>query len=218
MGAASRFPDPRTAPADAPLARGGDLEPPTLLDAYASGIFPWPSGGETYWWSPDPRALVPLDGVHVSRSLRRTMRTRRFECTLDTDFDAVVAGCAHRPGAGTWITPAMAVAYGRLHRLGFAHSVEVRERHGAGAELAGGLYGVAIGGAFFAESMFHRVTDASKVALVHLAEHLRARGFTLLDAQMPTDHLVRLGAVVVRREDYLDALPAAIHAPVTFTV
>ena len=206
--ARSRFPDPRAAPGDAPLAWGGDLEPATLLDAYAHGIFPWPtSDGTVYWWSPDPRAVLPLDGLHISRSLARTLRSGRLRCTLDQAFAAVVAGCADRPGEGTWITAGMAIAYEELHALGHAHSVEVWD---AGRALVGGLYGVALGGAFMGESMFHRVPDASKVALVHLADRLRRAGFALLDAQVPTPHLERLGARSVRRSEYLRRLEAAM--------
>ncbi len=206
--ARSRFPDPRAAPGDAPLAWGGDLEPATLLDAYAHGIFPWPtSDGTVYWWSPDPRAVLPLDGLHISRSLARTLRSGRLRCTLDQAFAAVVAGCADRPGEGTWITAGMAIAYEELHALGHAHSVEVWD---AGRTLVGGLYGVALGGAFMGESMFHRVPDASKVALVHLADRLRRAGFALLDAQVPTPHLERLGARSVRRSEYLRRLEAAV--------
>jgi leucyl/phenylalanyl-tRNA---protein transferase len=210
----SRFPDPATAPGDAPLARGGDLEPDTLIDAYSHGIFPWPLGdGAVYWWSPDPRALWPVGTVRRSRSLRRTLRSGRFTATFDTDFDRVVGGCADRPGEGTWITGAMREAYGRLHRLGVAHSVEVRNRHGA---LVGGLYGLALGGAFMAESMFHREPDASKVALVHLDGHLAARGFAFLDGQLPTDHLTRMGALTVPRAVYLDLLRSALLLDVSF--
>jgi leucyl/phenylalanyl-tRNA--protein transferase len=206
--ARSRFPDPRAAPGDAPLAWGGDLEPATLLDAYAHGIFPWPtSDGTVYWWSPDPRAVLPLDGLHISRSLARTLRSGRLRCTLDQAFAAVVAGCADRPGEGTWITAGTAIAYEELHALGHAHSVEVWD---AGRTLVGGLYGVALGGAFMGESMFHRVPDASKVALVHLADRLRGAGFALLDAQVPTPHLERLGARSVRRSEYLRRLEAAM--------
>lgn len=206
--ARSRFPDPRAAPRDAPLAWGGDLEPATLLDAYAHGIFPWPtSDGTVYWWSPDPRAVLPLDGLHISRSLARTLRSGRLRCTLDQAFAAVVAGCADRPGEGTWITAGTAIAYEELHALGHAHSVEVWD---AGRTLVGGLYGVALGGAFMGESMFHRVPDASKVALVHLADRLRGAGFALLDAQVPTPHLERLGARSVRRSEYLRRLEAAM--------
>lgn len=200
----SRFPDPRTAPAAAPLAVGGDLEPATLADAYRNGIFPWPSGhGAVLWWSPDPRAVLPLDGLHVSRSLRRTLRRGHLRCTVDAAFGPVVAGCADRPGEGTWITPAMARAYGRLHALGAAHSVEVWDGDGG---LVGGVYGVAFGGLFAGESMFSRVPDASKVALVTLVAHLRTRGFALFDVQLPTPHLASLGAVAVPRSVFLDRL------------
>lgn len=210
----SRFPDPRSAPADAPLAWGGDLEPETLLDAYRHGIFPWPtSDGAICWWSPDPRALIPLARVHVSRSLRRTLRSGRFQCTQDTAFAEVVAGCADRWPDGTWITPAIARAYSRLHQLGHAHSVEVWDADGA---LVGGIYGVAVGAAFSGESMFHRATDASKVALVELAARLQAGGFRLLDAQLPTPHLASMGAVAVPRSVFLRLLGMAAVVPAVF--
>lgn len=209
----SRFPDPAEAPGDAPLAVGGDLSPPTLLDAYRRGVFPWPSAGRVYWWSPDPRAVLPLDGLRVSRSLRRSLRSGRFRVTFDTACREVIEACAVRPDEGTWITPALRAAYARLHDLGHVHSVEVRD---GGGRLVGGLYGVTVGGAFAGESMFHRVNDASKVALVHLVEHLRAQGFTLLDAQLPTPHLLRLGAVAVPRARFLEHLQAAGQLPVAF--
>lgn len=203
----SRFPDPARAPADGPLAVGDDLRPATLLDAYAHGIFPWPiEAGPVLWWSPDPRAVLPLDGLHVSRSLRRTLRTQRLTASRDRAFAAVVAGCAQRGEQGTWITPAMAEAYVRLHELGHAHSVEVWDGSGA---LAGGVYGVAVGGAFCGESMFHRARDASKVALVALVEHLLERGFVLFDVQMPTAHLASLGAVTLPRIEFLRRLARA---------
>jgi len=206
---AGRFPDPREAPGEEPLAYGGDLEPDTLLDAYTHGIFPWPDeGGRLWWWSPDPRAILPLDGFHVSRSLRRTLRSGRFRCTEDAAFTQVVRSCAERP-EGTWIVPALARAFQRMHELGHAHSVEVWDADG---RLVGGLYGLAIGGAFMAESMFHRADDASKVALWHLTERLRTRGFALLDVQMPTDHLGSLGAITVSREAYLGLLDGALRA------
>lgn len=204
----SRFPDPRSAPRDGPLAWGGDLEPATLLDAYARGIFPWPApDGTVFWWSPDPRAVIPLDGLHVSRTLLRTLRSGRFRTTRDEAFPAVVAACGDRPGDGTWITAGMAAAYTRLHDLGHAHSVEVWDPTG---ELVGGVYGVVRGAAFMGESMFHRTSDASKVALVALVEHLRARAFTLFDVQLPTPHLARMGAVELARDVYLDRLAGAV--------
>lgn len=203
----SRFPDVRTAPADQPLARGGRLTPDTLLDAYAHGIFPWPmDDGALYWWSPDPRCIIPLGGLHVSRSLRRRLRRGDLHVTRDRAFDAVVAACADRPGEGTWILPEMATAYGRLHRLGTAHSLEVWQEE----RLVGGVYGVAVGGVFSGESMFHRVSDASKVALVHLEAHLQEAGFTLFDVQLWTPHLARMGAVELPRDVFLDTLA---HAP-----
>jgi len=203
----SRFPDPREAPGDQPLGYGGDLAPETLLDAYGHGIFPWPDAdGTLWWWSPDPRAVLPLDGFHVSRSLRRTLRAGRFTLTVDHAFTSVVRACADRP-EGTWIVPAYARAFQRMHELGHAHSVEAWDAEG---RLAGGVYGLALGGAFFAESMFHRATDASKVALFHLVQRLRDGGFTLLDVQLPTPHLASLGAVTISREDYLDRLTDAL--------
>lgn len=208
----SRFPNPADAPADGPLAVGGDLAVPTLVDAYSRGIFPWPDGGGTvWWWSPDPRAVFPLEGLHVSRSLRRTLRAGRLTCTLDQDFAGVVRGCADRPGEGTWITPRLAHAYGRLHAEGLAHSVEVRDAEDGA--LVGGVYGVALGGAFMGESMFSRVPDASKVALVDLAARLRDGGFALFDAQMPTPHLRSMGAVEMPRAAFLPALSAAVRRP-----
>jgi leucyl/phenylalanyl-tRNA---protein transferase len=209
-----RFPDPRGADEDGLIASGGDLEPATLLAAYRGGIFPWPAEGiDLLWWSPDPRAVLPPDGVHVSRSLRRTLRQARFRVTIDAAFDDVIDACGDRGGEGTWITPALRAAYARLHRLGWAHSVEVW----AGGALVGGLYGVASGGLFAAESMFHRVRDASKVALVALGQHARAVGVTLIDVQMPSPHLAAMGAVTLARADYLDALALAVARPVNFT-
>jgi len=193
---------------------GGDLEPATLLAAYRQGIFPWPVEGiDLLWWSPDPRAVLPPDGMHVSRSLARTLRRGRFRVTIDAAFDEVVAGCADREDSETWITPAIRDAYAHLHRLGWAHSVEVW----ADGALAGGLYGVSIGALFAAESMFHRVSDASKVALVALVQHARAVGVQLVDVQMPTPHLESLGAVTISREQYLQALALAVARPVNFT-
>ena len=209
------FPDPREADADGLLATGGDLEPATLLAAYRQGVFPWPADDvDLLWWSPDPRAVLPPDGVHVSRSLARRLRGGGFRVTIDAAFDDVVAGCADRaPGEETWITPAIRNAYARLHRLGWAHSVEVW----VGGALAGGLYGVSVGALFAAESMFHRVTDASKVALVALAQHARTMGVQLVDVQMPTPHLESMGAVTISRDEYLAALALAVAQPVNFT-
>lgn len=200
------LPDPQWAPADAPAAVGEDLTPTTLTAAYRLGLFPWPAGGRVWWWSPDPRAVLPLDGLHVPRSLARTLRRGELRCTMDERFADVIAGCADRPGQGTWITPAMRRAYTRLHQLGHAHSIEVWDSAG---RLVGGLYGVAVGAAFSGESMFHRVCDASKVALVETVTRLRAGGFTLFDVQQDTPHLSRFGAVPVPRERFLAELAHA---------
>jgi leucyl/phenylalanyl-tRNA--protein transferase len=206
------FPDPTRADPEGLLAHGGDLEPATLIAAYRRGIFPWPYDDEPLlWWSPDPRAILPLQALHVSRRLARTLRQRRFRVTLNAAFPAVIAACADREQ--TWITPVMRAAYGRLHALGWAHSVEVWGPDGA---LAGGLYGVAVGGLFAAESMFHRARDASKVAVVALVEHARRVGVTLLDVQVPSPHLATLGARAVPRAEYLALLAEALARPVTF--
>ena len=209
-----RFPDPRRADAAGLVASGGDLEPSTLIAAYRRGIFPWPAEGiDLLWWSPDPRAILPLDGLHVSRRLAQTLRQHRFRVTIDADFAAVIAGCAERGEEETWITPALRKAYERLYALGWAHSVEVWMPDGA---LAGGLYGVAVGGLFAAESMFHRIRDASKIALVALVQQCRASGIELLDVQMPTPHLASLGAVTISRAQYLRRVAAVVDRPVNF--
>ena len=187
------------------------LTPDLLLYGYVRGVFPMADPDQDdalYWYAPDPRGVLPLDGFLVSRNLRRLVRQGRFEVTTDRAFEAVMRACA-APAAGretTWISPEIVEAYTALHRLGAAHSVECW-RDGA---LVGGLYGVAIGGAFFGESMFHRERDASKVALVHLVRHLRAGGFTLLDVQFVTPHLAQFGAVEIPRPAYLRLLDAAI--------
>jgi leucyl/phenylalanyl-tRNA--protein transferase len=199
------------------VAIGGQLAPEWLLDAYSHGIFPWPVGDmddPMFWWSLDPRAIIELDGLHISRSLRRTLRSGRFEVTCDRDFAGVMQGCAVGPGreGGTWITRRMIRAYTRLFELGHAHSVEAWHE----GQLAGGVYGVAIGGLFAAESMFHRVRDASKVVLAHLVTHLGRRGYRLLDIQQLTPHTQRLGAIEVSRPEYLDRLADALAADVSF--
>jgi leucyl/phenylalanyl-tRNA---protein transferase len=208
------FPPPEAAGPDGLLALGADLEPGTLLAAYRSGVFPMPLTGvrEMTWFSPDPRGVVPLGEFRPSRSLRRS--ARRFGVTWDTDFGGVIAGCADPRRPGAWITPAMRAAYERLHALGWAHSVEVRDADGA---LAGGLYGVEVGGLFAAESKFHVRTDASKVALAALVERLSAAGGErVLDVQWTTPHLRSLGARDVARPDYLRLLRAALGTPPTF--
>lgn len=186
---------------------GADLAPATLLAAYRRGVFPMPLGrrGPLAWWSPDPRGVLPLDGLRVSRSLRRACN--RYEVRVDTAFAEVVGACGDPDRPHGWITPDVAAAYGELHRLGWAHSVEAW----CDGELAGGLYGVGIGGLFAGESMFHRRTDASKVALVALVELLREGGGGLLDVQWVTPHLVTLGAVAVPRARYLELLREALQ-------
>ncbi|TWT94090.1 Leucyl/phenylalanyl-tRNA--protein transferase [Botrimarina colliarenosi] len=219
---ASRFPDPRLADPDGLVAVGGRLEPDWLLDAYRHGIFPWPTGEDDplLWWSPDPRALMPLDGFYRSARLRRRMRSGRFTVTFDEDFAGVMRACGTAPGRedGTWITRAMLKAYTQLHRQGHAHSVEVWLGEGETRRLVGGVYGVAIGGLFAAESMFHYETDASKVALATLVDRLNERGYVLLDIQQWTAHTGSLGAVEVSRDDYLARVTVAVDLPVTWCV
>jgi leucyl/phenylalanyl-tRNA---protein transferase len=207
------FPDPERAEPDGLLAVGGDLSPERLLAAYAEGIFPW-YGPESpiLWWSPDPRLVLEAAGLHVPRSLRRTIRRGLYRVTADRAFARVISRCAAqaRPGQrGTWITPEMQAAYQRLHRLGLAHSFEAWE----GEELAGGLYGVSLGAAFFGESMFADRPDASKVAFVQAVEWLATRGVNLVDCQVRTDHLVRFGAVEIPRASFLRRLEAALRRP-----
>lgn len=188
---------------------GADLEPGTILAAYRAGVFPMPVRRRTLaWWSPDPRGVIPLDGLRVSRSLRRSMR--RFEIRIDTAFKDVIDACADRRRHGAWIDQDVKTAYRRLHDLGWVHSVEAWNERG---ELAGGLYGVAIGGLFAGESMFHHETDASKVALVALVELLREGSSELLDVQWVTPHLSSLGAVPIPREHYHELLKKALLAP-----
>ena len=205
--------DPELADATGLVAMGGDLNPARLLDAYRRGIFPWYDENlPICWWSPDPRAIFELDRFHVSRRLRRTCRSVRFQVTWNRAFSEVIRGCADRPGQGTWITPEMTHAYEGLHGLGHAHSIEVW----SGDELAGGIYGVAVGGLFAGESMFSRRRDASKVALVHLIERLRERGFQLFDIQFLNPHTERLGAREISRDEYLQRLKRALRASVSF--
>ena len=212
------FGNPGSAPAgDELLGVGGDLEPGTILAAYRAGLFPMPVAGQRRgpigWWSPDPRGVLPPAGMRVSRSLRASCR--RFEIRVDTAFDEVLRGCADRRRPGGWIRKDVAAAYRRLHDLGWAHSVEAWSVGEDGSpRLAGGLYGLAVGGLFAGESMFHRERDASKVALVALTDLLRADGLDrLLDVQWATDHLSSLGAVEVARPAYLDLLAEALPLP-----
>lgn len=197
------FPPVEAALDDPPglLCAGGSLGPEWLLAAYRRGIFPWYSEGQPIlWWSPDPRMVLFPSAIHISHSLRKTLRRGRFEVRLDTAFASVIAACAGpRDGAsGTWITPEMQHAYLRMHELGYAHSVEAWD----GNSLLGGLYGMALGGVFFGESMFSHATDASKVCLAHLARHLESLNFAVIDCQMTTAHLVSMGACEIPRADF----------------
>lgn len=207
------FPNPELADATGLVAIGGDLCGERLVSAYSQGIFPYFSDGDPiYWWSPDPRAIIEFDGFHLSRRLKRTIRAGKFAVTFDLDFAGVIRGCADRPGQGNWITAEMIDAYERLHRLAYAHSVETWHE----GKLAGGLYGVSIGGFFAGESMFTRASDASKVALFHLLERLRARGYRLFDCQFLNPHTERLGAIEIPRTEYLARLRDALKREVTF--
>jgi leucyl/phenylalanyl-tRNA---protein transferase len=189
------------------------LTPEGVELAYRHGIFPMADeqSDEVLWFRPDPRAIIPLDGLHVSRSLARTIRRAIFEIRIDTDFEGVMRGCADRP-EGSWISERFIEVYGALHQAGKAHSVEAWSE----GRLAGGTYGVALGGAFMAESMFHRVTDASKVALAALVARLRERSFALLDVQYVTPHLESLGAVEITRREYERRLESALALPRRF--
>jgi leucyl/phenylalanyl-tRNA--protein transferase len=207
---------PELADADGFVGVGGDLGPKTLLRAYAEGVFPWFNEDDPIlWWSPDPRAVIELHthperrhgGLHVSRRLARTIRAGKFRVTIDRCFGAVMAACGENRDGGTWVTPDMLAAYCEMHRLGHAHSVETW----LGDELAGGVYGLAVGGLFAAESMFYRAPDASKVALVALVSRLRERGFSLLDVQMTTPHTERMGAINIPRAEYLRRLREAVR-------
>ena len=207
------FPPPHLATAEGLLAVGGDLRRERLLEAYRRGIFPWYADDEPIlWWSPDPRLVIYPGNIHISRSLKRTLRRKRFKVTADRAFDRVIRQCAkvpRRQGEGTWITPAMEAAYCDLHRKGAAHSVDVWLED----QLVGGLYGISLGGAFFGESMFAHCSDASKVALVHLARHLAHHGFQLIDCQVTTPHLLRMGAEEIPRRRFLDELAIALKRP-----
>ena len=208
-----RFPNPRLADAEGLVAVGGDLSVQRLVLAYRSGIFPW-TVEPVSWWSPDPRAIFELDGFHVSRSLAKVIRKGPFEITTDQAFREVMHACA-APAPGrrtTWITPEFIEAYTELHEQGHAHSLECWED----GQLAGGVYGVAVGGLFAGESMFHRVSNASKVALFHLVLHLRQQGFMLFDIQMLTSATEQLGGTTIPREDYLRRLAAAVQKPCSF--
>jgi len=219
---------PELAEPDGFVGVGGDLSPRTLLRAYAEGVFPWFNDNDPIlWWSPDPRGVIELQapagsppeaagygGLHVSRRLARTIRTGKFRVTVNQCFETVMRACGDSRPEGTWVTEEMLTAYTELHRLGHAHSLETWAAPVDGGdgpwELAGGTYGVCIGGLFAAESMFYRVTDGSKVALAALVSRLRARGFALLDVQMKTEHTGRMGASEVPRTEYLKRLRRAV--------
>ena len=207
-----RFPPVELASPEGLLAVGGDLRAERLLEAYRHGIFPWYNPGQPIlWWSPDPRAVLFPEKLHVSRSLRKTLRRKKFDVTLDTAFREVIRKCAQprpgRAGGGTWITPEMIEAYEVLHARGYAHSVEARRE----GRLVGGLYGVALGNAFFGESMFSNETDASKVAFVHLVKQLERWHYALIDCQISSAHLFSLGAEEIRRRDFMARLEQALE-------
>ncbi len=207
------FPDPHTAEEDGLLGYGGDLSSDRLLSAYKQGIFPWYKEGEPIlWWSPNPRLLLYPEKFIVRKSFKRVLRSAKFSVTFDKHFSEVITSCAsiYREGQeASWITNDMEKAYIRLHKEGFAHSVEVHLED----KLVGGLYGLAIGKAFFGESMFSLVSDSSKVAFKALSDVLGSRGYDFIDCQMKTSHMVRLGAQTVEREIFLEALEATIHKP-----
>ncbi len=193
---------------EGPFAFGGDFEPETIIAAYRSGAFPWPHPEEErLWFSPHPRAVIPVRSLHVSRRLARTLAQGRFRFTVDAGFEAVIRACADRP-EGTWITPRLIDGYLALHELGYAHSVEAWAADGT---LAGGLYGVRLGRMFGAESMFHRANDASKLAMVAMMEWVRREGIELLDIQVLTPHTESMGAVEVSRVEYLRRLADALR-------
>ncbi len=191
------------------------LDPQTLLSAYAQGVFPMADrDGVIRWYSADPRGIIPLEpgGFHVPQTLRAVLRKQKFDIRINTAFEQVMRACAECRPDGTWISEELIRAYTGLHAIGFAHSVEAWQDN----RLVGGLYGVSLGAAFFGESMFHRVTDASKVALVHLVERLRARGYELLDTQAGTQHLRRFGGIEIPVEQYLRRLHRALQKQCTF--
>lgn len=211
---APTFPDPMLADARGLVAAGGALAPEWLLTAYERGIFPWyDEDMPPLWWSPDPRAVLDPGALHVSRSMRRFFRNTDLTLSFDRAFPDVMLACGDDREEGTWILPEMLEAYIRLHELGHAHSIEVWR----GSELVGGLYGVQRGALFAAESMFHRETNASKLALVSAVQNLFARGTLLFDVQFLTPHLESLGTYTIRRADYLSRVAAAIERPVNLS-
>lgn len=208
LQAGDEFPDPRNGPKDEPIAIGLELSPELTLKGYRKGLFAW-SANPVTWWSPDPRAIIPLDSLYVSKRLARKIKAHPFSVTLDMAFSQVVEQCArprHR-GDGVWITQEFRDAFAKLHALGYAHSVECWQRE----NLVGGIFGVAVNGFFSAESMFHTATDASKIALFYLIEHLRDAGFQLFDIQMLTPHTESMGAIEMSRDAYLERLGCSLQ-------
>lgn len=208
------LPAAESATADGLVAVGGKLTVERLREAYSKGIFPWSADPAT-WWSPDPRAIFPLDGLKVSRRLSQKIRQRRYRVTRDEAFPEVIRACAEQPRVdeSTWISAPFLRAYDELHGVGRAHSVEIWSPDG---DLVGGIYGVASGACFSGESMFHRASDASKLALCHLVEHLRTAGFTLFDAQVLNAFTEQMGAIEIRRLDFLALLQKAVAAEASF--
>jgi leucyl/phenylalanyl-tRNA--protein transferase len=199
---------PDLGPSDGLIGVGGELAPAVLLRAYADGVFPWFSAGDpVLWWSPDPRAIFPFDSFHVPKRLARTVASGQFRITVNSSFRDVMKACGELREEGSWVTPDMVEAYTTLHEMGFAHSVETWQ----GDDLVGGIYGVAIGGMFAGESMFYRVPDASKVALVALQRRLASRGFELFDTQIANEHTFRFGAVEIPRGEYLMQVRKAVR-------
>ncbi len=207
------FPPAHAALAEGLLAIGGDLRPERLIKAYSEGIFPWYEEDQPIlWWSPNPRLVLKPEDFYVSKSLKKTIREKRFEISFDTNFEAVIDACANtlRCGAeGTWITPELRDAFIHLHKMGLAHSVEAYKE----GKLAGGLYGLSLGTAFFGESMFHIEKDASKVAFVYLADFLKSKRFELIDAQQDTPHLRSFGAKTIARSSFLEILKTITTKP-----
>ena len=207
------FPAPEIADENGLLGVGGNLNPDTLLHAYSNGIFPWFGEGEPIlWWSPDPRLMLFCEDLRVSKSMRKILKDQKFRISFDTAFEQVIRNCSAqiRPGQeGTWITKEMMDAYTRLHLSGFAHSAEAW----LGNDLVGGLYGVSLGNAFFGESMFSKKSNASKAAFITLVETLREKGFNWIDCQVPTEHLISLGAKEIPRGEFLELLSTAMYFP-----
>lgn len=207
----TQFPSPDSASEEGLVAVGGEITTVRVLSAYRQGIFPWYSEDQpVLWWSPEPRAILYPDDIKISRSLKKTLRKKLFQVTADQAFSEVIKGCAgpriQSPGGGTWITEEMMSTYTRLYQMGYGHSIEVWHD----GKLAGGLYGLALGSAFFGESMYSQAADASKVALVHLAKIATSHGIDFIDCQLPTEHLSRMGAVDVSRKAYLAMLEDAL--------